>query len=81
MENEKNHFYLSALIIIVGFFCLFILIIIPTNDLKISGMVAKEKNVYCEDLTPLNKCSLDSIGNKCVMSKQGPRLEMSIDCY
>ncbi|MFP4403731.1 MAG: hypothetical protein ACLFPJ_05245 [Candidatus Woesearchaeota archaeon] len=83
MNHEKNHFYLSSLLIMIGFFCLFVLVITPTNDTKMSAMVTKDtnQNVFCEFNTPLGECSIESIGNKCVMSKHGPRLEMAKECY
>ncbi len=80
MQKENLHFYLSAAIMMLGFFVLFGLFIVEPFEVSIEGHIIGEKQ-YCEDNTPVGECSDKDIGNICRLTKKGPALRFSEKCY
>lgn len=77
---EMMHFYLSAAFILLGFFLLLILAVNDT-DVDLTGMVVFSGINHCEEGSALWDCSDSSLGNRCVLTRDGPQLRFSEKCY
>ncbi len=78
IHPDQLHLMMSGSILILGFIVLMILFM-QGPDARINAMFAAE-SPYCDDGTRINDCSSEHIGNMCVMSHKGPRLEYSPEC-
>lgn len=78
--TQKMHFYLSSGFLIFGLFLLMGLFLQNPSGGDINAMFVSE-TVECEDGTPAGECSQEHIGNMCKITKKGPRLQYSPECY
>ncbi|MGM5483250.1 MAG: hypothetical protein ACQESF_07340 [Nanobdellota archaeon] len=80
MQKNKIHFYLSSALMLLGLFVLLAMFLQEPEALEVDAMFVSE-SVHCNDGTLAGECSSESLGNMCKITKQGPKLEFSPECY
>ncbi|MBN2458566.1 hypothetical protein JXB31_05545 [Candidatus Woesearchaeota archaeon] len=82
MDTEKLHIAASGIFFLVAFFIMISVVNSSQAGSRLDAMAVSEQDqAGCDDGTLLYECSTKSPGNICELTKSGPELRFSDQCY